>query len=188
MKNSELFSYVEAKVAAVEERLLTVEELDKLPDPPGGRYELHHGTPYIVTFPKHGHKNIQRRLRQLLEPLAEDTGVVETEVSYRPLAEHELWSADVAFVSRDRWAAIDTQGWLQGSPELVVEVRSPSNTKAELDDKCMTALAGGCQEFWVVDPKTRTVRITSGKGVRIYDEASKIPVSQSQLMVAEIFV
>jgi len=41
-----------------------------------------------------------------------------------------------------------------GSPELVIEVKSPSNTKDELHDRAMTTLAGdGAVEFWIVDPK-----------------------------------
>jgi Uma2 family endonuclease len=38
--------------------------------------------------------------------------------------------------SRDRLS-----DWLEGSPELVIEVRSPSNTKAKLHDKAMTTFA-----------------------------------------------
>lgn len=56
--------------------------------------------------------------------------------------------------------------WLEGSPELVIEVKSPGNSKAELHDKAMTTLAGsGSVEFWIVDPPAQTVTVytkTSG--------------------------
>ena len=65
---------------------LTVEEYEKIPDPPGGRYELHHGELVFVTYPVHQHKALQRRLRKLLEPMAEPRGfIVDTEYPYRPL-------------------------------------------------------------------------------------------------------
>src|SRR5438105_2324955 len=137
---------------------LTVEEYERIPDPPGGRYELHHGEAVFVTYPVRRHKDLQRRLRKLLEPMAEPRGfIVDTEYPYRPLPENEVWGADVACVSGPRNRV---EKWLVGSPELVIEVKSPSNTKAELHDKAMTTLAGaGSVEFWIVDPKTSTVTV-----------------------------
>jgi Uma2 family endonuclease len=41
---------------------------------------------------------------------------------------YEVWAADVAFVSRERWEQGDPDGYLAGAPELVAEVLSPSNT------------------------------------------------------------
>ena len=42
--------------------LITVEELRQMPDPAGGRYELHNGELVAVTFPKQRHVVIQNRL------------------------------------------------------------------------------------------------------------------------------
>jgi Uma2 family endonuclease len=170
--------------------MITVEEYDRIPDPPGGRYELHDGELAFVTFPFHEHKDLQRRLRKLLEPIAEPLGfIVDTDYPYRPLPENEMWGADVACVSRIRHEATDK--WLEGSPELVIEVKSPSNTKAEMRDKAMTTLAGaGAQEFWIVDAETRTV-LVHGKasGMRVYQagEAVPLPLFGSQLPLSELF-
>ena len=156
---------------------LTVEEYERIPDPPGGRYELHHGEAVLVTYPLHRHKELQRRLRKLLEPAAEASGfVVDTEFPYRPFPENEVWGADVACVNVARYDAIEK--WLLGSPELVIEVKSPSNTKAEMHDKAMTTLAGdGAVEFWIVDPITRTVTVDSTlRGMRVYGEDLAVPV------------
>jgi Uma2 family endonuclease len=158
-------------------RPLTVEEFERIPDPPGGRYELRHGEAVFVTYPLHKHKELQRRLRKLLEPIAEPAGfIVDTEFPYRPFPENEVWSADVACVSAARYDAIEK--WLVGSPELVIEVKSPSNTKAEMLDKAMTTLAGaGAVEFWIVDPATGTIAVHSTHtGMQIYDEGLAVPV------------
>src|SRR5262245_41310832 len=104
-------------------RLLTVEEFERLPDPRGGRYELRHGQAVMQTYPVRQHKDLQRLLRRLLEDMAREQGIADTEFPYRPLPEHELWSAAVAYVSRRRYDSI--QKWLEGSP---------GNTKAELQD------------------------------------------------------
>ena len=49
--------------------LLTVEEFLKLPDPPEGRLELHHGEVVVMPPPKRGHQTIQNRLQGLLQRL-----------------------------------------------------------------------------------------------------------------------
>jgi Uma2 family endonuclease len=86
-----------------------------------------------------------------------------------------VWGADVACVAQSRNTSAK---WLEGSPELVIEVRSPCNTTAELHDKAMTALAGaGAIEFWVVDSRTRTVTVYSASsGMRIYQGETSVPL------------
>src|SRR3954453_23876206 len=136
---------------------MTVAEFEQLPDPPTGHFELHHGEAVLVTPPVHAHKLLERRLRVLLEDIADTNGfVADTEYAYRPLPESEVWQADVVCISIAREQQIIK--WLEGSPELTIEIASPGNTKHELRDKAMTTLAGqGSVEFWVVDPDTRSV-------------------------------
>ena len=148
---------------------ITVEEYARIPAPPNGWYELHHGELVLVTFPDRRHKDLQRRLRDLLTPECNARGyLVDTEYPYRPLPENEVWGADVAAVRSERHEAVDK--WLLGSPEVVIEVKSPSNTKAELFDKAMTTLAGdGAVEFWIVDPETKSVTAYSRiSGTSVY--------------------
>jgi Uma2 family endonuclease len=130
-------------MATTPTRLMTFAEFEQLPDYHGWRQELYHGEPFNVPPPKHGHYLIQRRLRSGLESAAGDAGEVSTEMGYRPLPEHEYWIADVAFVSRERWDRIPRKGYLQGVPELVIEVLSPSNTVAEIRDKKKVCLENG---------------------------------------------
>jgi Uma2 family endonuclease len=170
-------------------RLITVQEYERTPDPPGGRYELHHGELVFVTYPIRQHKDLQRRLRKILEPIAEPLGfLVDTEYPYRPIPENEVWGADVACVKLDRHLAENK--WLIGSPELVIEVKSPSNTKAQLRDKAMTTLAGsGSAEFWVVDPKTRSVTVYTKGGMFVYGADVAVPVTllEARILVGAIF-
>lgn len=155
---------------------ITVEQYERIPDPPGGRYELHHGELVFVTYPVRQHKDLQRLLRKILETMAEPKGfLVDTEYPFRPIPEHEVWGADVACVREARHRA-ETK-WLNGSPEIVIEVKSPSNTKAELSDKAMTTLTGeGAAEFWIVDAKTRTVTVHTRQGMSVYYSGQFVPV------------
>jgi Uma2 family endonuclease len=170
-------------------RPITIEEYERITDPPGGRYE-HRGEVAFVTYPVWEHRELQRRLRKLLEIMAEPLGfIVDTQFPYCPLAENEVWGADVACVSVTRYEATDT--WLEGSPELVIEVKSPSNTKAEMHDKAMTTLAGaGAVEFWIVDAETRTVLVHSkAGGMRLYGagEAVPLPMFGARIVVSQLF-
>jgi Uma2 family endonuclease len=171
-------------------KLLSVEEYERTPDPPGGRYELHHGELVLVTYPVRQHKALQRRLREMLEVLAKPRGfLVDTEYPYRPLPENEVWGADVACLAQSRDDS--TEKWLMGSPELTIEVKSPSNTKHQLHDRAMTTLAGeGAVEFWIVDPKTATVAVYSKTaGVHIYSAPGSlsVPLLEGSIHLDQLF-
>lgn len=71
---------------------------------------------------------------------------------------------DVAFVSWDRLpgrkrpaAAVPDL-----APDLAVEVLSKGNTRAEMARKLREYFAAGTRLVWLVDPRTRTVRVHSG--------------------------
>src|SRR4051794_24953215 len=138
---------------------ITVGEYEKIPDPPGGRYELHHGELVFMPFPVRDHWDSQRRVVRRLTLLYEKAGfIVGSEYCYRPLPENEVWAADVVCILEARHNAVNK--WLKGSPELVIEVKSPSKTKAKLHDKAMTTLAGdGALEFWIVDNDAKAVTV-----------------------------
>jgi Uma2 family endonuclease len=157
---------------------MTVEEFRQLPEDSGPVYhELRHGEVIAVVRPKHKHFLIQRNLRQLLTAFAEPGSCLEIEVAYRPLPEHELWVADVAYVSAERFRQVDPDDNIRGAPELVVEVLSPSNTLAEISEKVRICLANGSLEFWVVDPVRAQVKVTTPDGRTVTWQASdEIPV------------
>ena len=81
------------------------------------------------------------------------------EVSFRPFPEHELWAADVAYLSAARFRQADPEDNIQGAPDLVIEVLSPSNTASEMLDRERICLANGAREFWVVDPASCLIRV-----------------------------
>ena len=126
----------------------------------------------------------------MLRPYAEHLGVVESEVAFRALPEYDLRGADVAFVSSRRWEETPDDDNLPGSPELVVEILSPSNTVAEMREKSALYLSTGAQQFWVVDPKRKTVSVTDQSGVTtVYQEQERIPLSLfgSDLALKDLF-
>jgi Uma2 family endonuclease len=172
-----LQSRQEFAVATTPTRLMTFEEFEQLPDPPGGRYELHHGETVFVPPPKHGHYKIQLRLRSLLENAAGRLGVVGIEMGFRPRGEREYWVADVIFVAQDRWNSVPMDGYFSGSPDLVIEVLSPSNVRRKMQDKRELCLATGSREFWIVNMDLRQVEVSAPGGPSItYKSGQQIPL------------
>ena len=102
--------------AAAEPLLVTVEQYRELPQPDDVIQELHWGQVVTLTRPKMKHVRLQHRLVEHLRPKAGQTGTVASEVPFRALPEYELRGADVAFVSRARWAAAEDDDNLHGSP------------------------------------------------------------------------
>jgi Uma2 family endonuclease len=162
-------------VATTTAKLMTFAEFERIPNPPGHRYQLHHGELVKVPFPEFRHVRAQWQLRRLLEKAAGNAGVVHTEMPYRPLPEHECWGADIVYLAKARWDSVDR--YLMGAPDLVIEVLSPSNTAAEMLDKRNLCLENGSHEFWVVDVDHRQVEVSTPDGHTItYKRGQEIPL------------
>ena len=173
--------------------LMTVEEFRKLPNGAGGvSYELHHGELVTVTRPKLKHSLVQANVRKRFEQFAEPGSYVEVEMAFRPLPEHELWSADVGYLSKERRLQADPEDNIRGAPDIVVEVLSPSNTAAELYDREQICLANGTREFWVADSDRRQVKVTTPDGRTVtWRSGQEIPLplfgSDARIKVDDIF-
>ncbi len=175
---------------AAEPLLLTVEEYRRLPDREDVLQELHWGQVVTLTRPKMRHSRIQYRLVELLRPMVESRGIVAAEVPFPSLPEYELRGADGAYVSQVRWDAAAADDNLHGSPELVIEVLSRSNTKAEMREKAALYLSTGAQEFWLVDAKRKTVKVAKREADPIeyaIGDRVPLPMFDSELEVERIF-
>jgi Uma2 family endonuclease len=157
--------------------LMTVEEFLQLPETGPFYYELRHGEPVQVTRPILKHTRGQKTLERLLEFHAANGFVVIIEFPFRALPEHDLRVADVAAISTVRFDQADREAVFRGAPELVIEILSPSNTVAEMNDKEQLCLGNGCREFWVVDMDLRQVKISTPDGVtRTFRAGQQIPL------------
>ena len=145
------------------DRLLTVEDLDAMPED-GLKYELQAGLLVSEPLPggRHGRvaANVAGLLREHVRRQAlgvvyvNDTGFV---LARRP---DTVRGPDVAFVSRERFAATgDPVGAVPGAPDLAVEVLSPSNTPASVHAKVADYLAAGTRLVWIVDPGREMVTV-----------------------------
>jgi Uma2 family endonuclease len=76
------------------------------------------------------------------------------------LDEETLRAPDVAFVATERLEnRIPFSGFFNGSPDLAVEVLSPSDRWHDISEKVAEYLAAGCRLVWVVHPFERRVYV-----------------------------
>jgi Uma2 family endonuclease len=171
--------------------MLTVAEFRELPEGGEFTYELHHGEVVPMTRPKARHSELQHALLDLLRVRLSHFGVVRIEWPYRALAEYDLRAADVAVISRDRWKAMDLDDNLYGAPDLVIEVKSPSNTQKKLREVVSLCLEHGAREVWILEPDKKSVAVyRRGCPTAIYGPGDAVPLTafdSDALPVDDIF-
>lgn len=143
--------------------LLTADDLLRLHSE-GVRGELIRGVLHETMASGHEHGRIVMRLGALLHNFVEPEGLGTLVGSDSGvLLEHDpdtVREPDIAFTSVERLpldARID--GYAEVAPDLVVEIRSPSDGRREVHDKARMWLSHGVRLVWVVHPDTRTVDV-----------------------------
>lgn len=70
-------------------------------------------------------------------------------------------SPDIAFFTKERLRGVYPlpSSYLDGAPDLAVEVLSPGNTVAEIDDKLAEYFANSCRLVWIIHPIQRYVLV-----------------------------
>ena len=178
-------------MGATTTKLMTFAEFEQLPDEVCRRHELRHGELVEVPPPKFKHRVIQDRMVMLLGCACRGAGYVSIEFGFRALPDGEYRTADVVYISSERYAAAKGLDYFQGAPDMVIEVLSPSNTKAEMRERAALCLANGCPEFWVLDEKKRQVSVSTPNGATIvYHSGQVIPLrlfGDASLPVDQIF-
>ena len=142
------------------DELIDADAYARMPED-GWRTELVRGR--VVREPQPGfeHGRVQARIVELLRRHIRRAGLdlvcvgnVGALVAEKP---DTVRGPDVAVVHRDRVPAGQGPGFVRGAPDLAVEVVSPSNTAADLQEKVAEYHAAGARCVWVVYPATRTV-------------------------------
>ena len=87
----------------------------------------------------------------------------------------------------------DIHAFFEGTPDLAVEVLSPSDRASEVNAKVQDWLASGCQEVWVVDPQTSSITVYSQRAqARVLREVDILACEELlpgfRLPVAKVFL
>ncbi len=88
---------------------------------------------------------------------------------------------DVAFVRADRFEGQDPTTFYRGTPDLAVEVRSPSDRLAEMSRKMDRYLRSGTELTWLMDPLKRQIHVRTH-----HDAVAQILIPGDQLSGAPV--
>jgi Uma2 family endonuclease len=142
-------------------RKMTAQQLAQLPDD-GRRYELIRGELNVMTPAGARHGRITNTITFLLTQYVRQHNLGTVYAAETGFKLHEnpdtVRAADAAFVAQAR---IPTDGEPEGywaiTPDLVVEVVSPSDAAPEVHEKAIDWLSTGCRLVWIVYPTAQTV-------------------------------
>jgi Uma2 family endonuclease len=134
----------------------TYDDLRDVPDD-GLRRELIGGDLYVSPAPSPLHQRVVRAILIALDTYARSHGgeafASPIDVVFSP---SDVAEPDVIYLGPEHLSLIGPK-YIQGSPDLVVEVLSPSSSDVDPGPKLNMYALHGVPEYWIVDPTTRTI-------------------------------
>lgn len=150
----------------VRTKKFTYEDYLNLPDD-GKRYEVINGELITPPAPYTIHQTVSGNLEYELRTFVKKTKTGK--VFYAPvdvvLSETNVIQPDILFISKER-SPIITEKNINGAPDLIIEIISPTNAYYDLLEKKETYEQFGVTEYWLVDPKKQRVDMYLNQGHR----------------------
>jgi len=143
----------------------TYDDYARLPDN-GMRYEVIEGNLYTSPAPRPRHQiAVGRLLFRIMTYLeASELGQVFTspiDVRFPDVADPV--QPDLVFIPTDRSDMVKDK-WIEGVPDLLVEVLSPSRPGHDRKIKFDAYARAGVREYWIVDPEERIIEVNVMRG------------------------
>lgn len=138
----------------------TYEDWLRLPND-GFRYEVLHGVLFMAPPPAIPHQDAVTILTARMRNHADSRSlgrVLTSPVGVRLPGQPVPVQPDVLFVAKERRDIIGTD-YVEGAPDLVVEVLSPSNWPYDRGEKFVAYRQAGVREYWIVDYRARTIEV-----------------------------
>jgi Uma2 family endonuclease len=153
---------------------LTYADYLRFPDD-GLRHEIIDGEHYVTPSPATRHQRISRSLLYVIQSYLESHPIGE--LFSAPfdalLSDFDIVVPDLLYLSNER-ARFLTPKNLQGPPDLVIEILSPSTRSRDRKLKRDLYERAGVQEYWVVDPEHDHVEIYR-RHTSSFGEAISVP-------------
>lgn len=169
---------------AEKERFYTLEDYYALPE--DVRAELIDGKLYYMTAPTRRHQMILGELYLLFRVCAEAHGL-PCEVYLSPCDvrldrdNYTMVQPDLLVICEDDYTEVRR---VEGAPDLVVEILSPSTRMRDMSLKLYKYQNAGVREYWIVDPLKRRVTVYAFESENdypeYYDFAATVPVHISK--------
>ena len=139
------------------------------------RCELIDGDLIVVPSPTPYHQLVSGRLEDALNEFlrGSEAGIV----LYAPcdvyLSEHDVVQPDILVISADRLGIVKEK-YIQGAPDLVVEILSASSESRDRGIKAKLYSRFGVREYWIVDPDGKTIEVQTRQDARLRTEATYV--------------
>ncbi len=139
---------------------LTYEDFLLFPDD-GKRHELIDGEHFVTASPNAKHQQVSGNFYWLLRSYLEAHPLGH--IFYAPFdvvfSRFDVVEPDLLYVSRERAEEVLTAEHVSGSPDLVIEIGSPSTRGRDETIKRRLYERSAVAEYWVVDPEMDLVRV-----------------------------
>ncbi len=124
------------------------------------RYELLDGELILVGSPNRDHQLVSVRLLTRMYSFVDenDLGWVLDAPFDVLFTDTDVVQPDILFISRER-EHILTPANVQGAPDLIVEILSPSSSTRDWRAKRELYATHGVREYWIIDPANRIVSV-----------------------------
>ena len=135
---------------------LTYEDYANTPD--DERYELIDGELIMSESPIIAHQDNRMKLGNRMTNFVErnDAGVVYLPDTDVVLSDTDVVQPDIMFISKERQHIIGEAN-IQGAPDFVVEILSPSTERRDWGVKRELYAKHGVKEYWIADPANKIV-------------------------------
>jgi Uma2 family endonuclease len=175
--------------------LVTAEQFEAMHEP-GCRLDLVRGEVLRVTNAGWWHGAVAAAVCELLRTHVRTHGlglVFAAETGF--LLERgpdTVRSPDAAFVRTERLPRQPRRGYLDGAPDLAVEVTSPDDSVTKVHEKALLWLQHGARLVWVVEPEARRVSVyRPDRTIQLLDAAASLDGGEVlpgfRIAVAELF-
>ena len=148
----------------------TYDDYARLPND-GWKYEVIRGELYMSPAPRPRHQRSLLRLSAEMERFASQRQLGEVYISpidvILPRNLGTPVQPDILFIRADNLGIVG-ETTIDGVPDLVIEILSPSNWVDDRRVKFAVYAEAGVEEYWIVDPKAVTLEVYQLQGDR-YD-------------------
>jgi Uma2 family endonuclease len=169
---------------AITARRLTYDDLESIPqERAGDRHEIIAGELVVTPSPIPSHQGISENIAFGLGQYvrAHRLGKIYTApIDIRFTADNVL-IPDIVYIARDRRHVVGPKA-VDAPPDIVVEILSPGTRQRDLTVKRDLYAQFGVQEYWIVDPVSRTVSVFE----RVGDAYRPIPLAQDGAILSHV--
>ena len=138
-----------------EQLQLNYEDYLNLPND-GKRHEIIDGEHYMTPAPQTRHQIVSRNLERILLNYIEENDLGQ--LLYAPidviLSDTTVVQPDLLFIRKERENIIK-KNFIQGPPDLIIEILSPGNEKLDRLTKMKHYATYGVTEYWLIDFEAR---------------------------------